>query len=157
MWTCLEVVPWGQFQPLCQDTSSPVQQRQDTKDESAEIARSSNNSQASTESAWVRRNDQKEPGCRSQAGWVVHCSASHNKVKIREDQRPAKCCKASYASGPSLLSPIYILSNHLVSSHESCLSKAPHESASYGISKKRSSQRSGHLNKVNQYFIYSVF
>ncbi|XP_011244660.1 pleckstrin homology domain-containing family H member 2 isoform X6 [Mus musculus] len=53
----------------------------------------------------------------------VLCRASLNEVKIREDSRPMKCCKASYASTPPLSIDFYLSLQHLVSSHRSASAK----------------------------------
>lgn len=53
----------------------------------------------------------------------VPCRASLNEVKIREDSRPMKCCKASYASTPPLSIDFYLSLQHLVSSHRSASAK----------------------------------
>ena len=50
------------------------------------------------------------------------CHASLNELKIIEDGRQRKHCEASYVNH-CLLSAIYALSKHHVSSHGSCLSK----------------------------------
>lgn len=52
---------------------------------------------------------------------------SFNKVKISKYLRPMKHCKANYAS--MLLSTIYVLFKHHMSSHGYCFSKTLQESA----------------------------
>jgi hypothetical protein len=125
MWTCLEVVPWGDSN-LClsgyQQSSSVVSGNQ----------------------TWISNSgtaQQKQSGfhliCTSQQEWPgparipeVLCCASLNETKISKDKdaRSRSIAKlAMQACHHCLLSSIYTLFKH-VSSHRSCLNKTPCES-----------------------------
>ena len=119
MWICLEVV--------LSDGLSGYQQ---------------SSSVGSGYQTWIGSNDmiqQKQPGLRwiavNQWEWPelagtpgkVHCCASFNEVKMHYQQSIARLAIQGWLH--CLLSPIYTLSKHHLSSHRSCLSKTQCESA----------------------------
>ena len=120
MWTCLEVVLWGDSNLLSlsayQQFSSVVLGYQTGISSSG--PRSSRNHQASAESS---SSQQDQLGCQQKFSAVP---ASLNELKISKDTTPRKYCKASYASVPSLsLSPSYTLSKYHVFFPQVFLSK----------------------------------
>lgn len=84
---------------------SPVQQCQNTKHKSVAVVRSNRNCQASSELTGVRGSDQDQPECLENFSAVPL-----NEVKISQDVRPLKCCKASYARTLSLSIGSYLYS-----------------------------------------------
>ena len=112
-----------------QDVSSPVQQSQDTKQESAIVAQSSRNCQVSSELAQVSENDKDQQGCQEKFSAVPFSMKIRRSEKTQDHRSLAKLDMQAYHLCP--LSLIYPLSRYHVCSHGSSLSKTPCESTSH--------------------------
>lgn len=106
IWTCLEVVLWGDYNFGLSGSSSPVSRI--TKHKSAEVAWSSRNNQASDKLVQVSRRDQDQP--RQDTRSSLSCLSQWSKDQWNEDWRPMKHCKANYASALSLSIEYYLCS-----------------------------------------------
>ena len=65
---------------------------------------------------------------------AVHCPVSMDEVKINEDARPTKSCKASYASPTSLS-----VESYFYSLQTSCVASARHHVSLYHITQPETS------------------
>ena len=130
MWICLEVVLWGNSNLLLseyQQSSSVVSGYQTWISRRGTIQQKLLGFQISMDQ-WEWLGSSRTPG-------KVLCYPSLNEAKINEDLRLSVAKLATQAHCHCLLSSIYTLSKHHISSHESCLSKTTRESASPDISR----------------------